>query len=203
MSPHPLTILFYGLALLALILLLLLLRSRERGGTVYAQLGLGLLASLQFMAFLGAFSIGFYLAIAALAFGLVLTTSAQSHRRELGLMTLSAAAMVGFWSPLVPYLRVSLMLGYALAALYSLYRLIAGTRPGRASEQGKWSILVAGLLFMLSLLALPEGSSGLILLPALALTASVVTAIGAPRWRIQGAIIGAASALLLWGLILA
>lgn len=203
MPVHPLTVLFYGLALLAVILLLLLLWYRERGGTTFAQQGLGLLASLQFMAFLGAFSIGLYLAIAALAIGLALSASAQSHRRELGLMTLSASAMVGFWSPLVVYLRVGLMIGYALAVLFSLYQLIAGPRREAEADPGQWSIIVSGLLCMLSLLALPEGSSGLILLPGLALTASLITALAAPHWRVQGAVIAAASALMFWGLILA
>lgn len=203
MAFHPFSILFYGLALLALLLAFRVLRHPEQRGAEFAQVGIGLLAVLQVMAFLGAFSIGLFIALAALGVGVVLTLTAGSHRRELGLLTLSAAAMAGWWTPLVVVLRLGLLLGYALAALYSLYQLISLVRRGGDPAGSSWSAVLAGLLGMLSLLALPEGTYGLIALPILALLVALWLAIAAPRWRTTALILAAANSLLIWGLTLA
>lgn len=203
MSTHPFSLLFYGLAALALILAFRILRHPEQRGADYAQLGLGLLAVLQVMAFLGAFSIGLFIALAALLIGVVVTFTAGSHRRELGLLTLSAAAIAGWWTPLVVVLRVAVLLGYAAAALFSLYRLIQILRQGGDPAQSSWGVALAGLLGMLSLLALPEGTYGLIVLPILALLVALWLAIASPGWRIAAVILSAANALLIWGLALA
>lgn len=203
MSLHPLSILFYGLGLLALVLAIRVLSHPSQQGGDYAQLGIGLMATLQVMAFLGAFSIGLFIALAALAIGVVLTLTAGSHRRELGLISLSAAAIAGWWTPLVVLLRVGLVLAYALAVVYSLYRLIDTRRRGGDAVGSSWSAVLAGLLGMLSLLALPEGAYGLIVLPILATLVALWLAVTSPRWRVTGALLAAANALLIWGLALA
>lgn len=203
MSAHPFSLLFYGLAALALVLAVRILRHPEQHGADYARIGLGLLAVLQVMAFLGAFSIGLFLALAALLIGVMVTVTAGSHRRELGLLTLSAAAIAGWWTPLVVVLRVAVLFGYATAVLYSLYRLIQVLRQGGDPAASHWGVVLAGLLGMISLLALPEGAYGLIALPVLALLVALWLAIASPRWRITAVILAAANALLIWGLALA
>jgi hypothetical protein len=151
---HPLTVLFYGLALGVLAALLQLVRwSRHRESDSYSLAALSLLGCLDVMSFLGGFSIGPFLILVAAALAIILALSVRTHRRPVGLLALTTILLaIGMWTEAFAVVRQILALGLGLGALVAVIQL-ARTWPSRgASEFGGWGITLCACLGGVSLL---------------------------------------------------
>lgn len=195
---HPLTILFYGLALVCLGALIQLVRtSHHRQSTYYSLAALTLLGCLDVMAFLGGFSIGPLLILVASPVAIALGLSVRTHRRPVGLLALATLLLaVGMWTAAFGVVRQILTLGLALGALVAVVQLTRTWRSHGSGSFGSWGITLCSCLGGLSLLlgSTPGGPWGSV--PLLAAGLGLGLALAVRRFRLPLLLIALANLLL-------
>jgi len=197
---HPLSLLFYGLAAMAAAAIVFVARVfHERTRPAFGLAGLALLTSLPAMAFLGAFSIGGWIALVSIPLAVALPLLAGSYRRPLAALAAVNLAVAGFWTPAAGVLRPALAASLSLAAAYAAWRVLAIARD-RQPVDG-WLVALPACLAGLTVLLLAGSWSLLVLLP----TAAALLAAGLAVWnrRYRPVLLGllAIDLLLIWGLL--
>jgi hypothetical protein len=197
---HPLSLLFYGLIVLASASIVVLVHfALERGRPIFGQAGLALLASLPALAFLGAFSIGGWIALASLPFAIGLPLLSGSYRRPLAALAAINLAVAGFWTQAAIVLRPALATGLTLAGLYAAWRVV-GAASGRRPADG-WLLALPACLGGLALLLVAASWPWLYWLPAAAAILTAGLALWQTRYRLALLGLLGVHLLLAWSLL--
>ena len=151
---QPLTLLFYGLALVAIGALVQLVRSSRRRETAAFPLAvLTLLACLDAMAFLGGFSIGPLLVLVASVLAVVFAAMVRSYRVQVGLVSLATLLLAaGMWTGTLATVRPILGIGLVSAAVVAMVQLGRRLTQRGVGAFGGWGVTLTGCLGGLSLL---------------------------------------------------
>ena len=151
---HPLTLLFYGLVLVAIGALVQLVRSSRRRETASFPLAaLTLLACLDAMAFLGGFSIGPLLVLVASVLAVVLAAMVRSYRVQVGLACLATLLLAaGMWTGTFANVRLTLGIGLVSAVVVAMVQLGRGLTERGVGAFGGWGLTLTACLGGLSLL---------------------------------------------------
>jgi hypothetical protein len=195
---HPLTLLFYGLAIVAIAALIELLRwSRRRQAVAYSLAALTFLGCLDVMGFLGGFSVGPLLLLIASALAIFLALSVHTHRHPVGLLALATLLLaVGMWTGAFAVVRQILSLGLGLGAWVAVLQLGRTWRSRGSGSFAGWGIALCSSLGGLSLLlgSTPGGVWGVVALATAGLAAGL--ALFSRRFRVALLLVALANLLL-------
>ncbi len=195
---HPLTLLFYGLALVAITALIGLLRwSRHRQSAAYALAGLTLLSCVNVMSYLGGFSIGPLLILVSAPVAVVLALTVHTHRRPVRLLAVTTLLMaLGMWTAAFDVVQQFLTLGLALGVLVSMLQLGRTWRVRGTGSFTGWGITLCACVGGLSLLV-GSSSGGLwSVVPLVAAGLGVGLALLSSRHRVALLMVAAANLLM-------
>jgi hypothetical protein len=200
---HPLTLLFYGLALTSVAALIELMRSSRRPSSAsYSLAAATLLGCLDVMGFLGGFSVGPFLMLIASALAIILALSVHTYRRPVGFLALATLLLaVGMWSGAFAVVGQILSLGLGLGALVAVFQLGRTWRSRRSGSFGGWGITLCSCLGGLSLLlgSTPGGVWSVI--PLFAAGLALALALLSPRFRLALLLVALATLLLGLGFV--
>jgi len=195
---QPLTLLFYGLALVSIGALVQLVRSsRHRETAAFPLAALTLLACLDAMAFLGGFSIGPLLVLVTSALAVVLAALVRSYRMQVGLVSLATLLLAaGMWTGIFATVRLILAISLVSAAVVAMVQLGRRLTQRGARAFGGWGVALTGCLSGLSLLLGSTPGSLWSRLPVPAAVLGLGLALVSKRYRLPLLLVALANVLL-------
>jgi hypothetical protein len=196
---HPAAVLFYGLALgAAASIASLAAHARRRDDPAFGQAAVALVGCLDTMSYLGGFSIGPVLILAAAPISIGLVGLARRHRSQTAVMALlSVTLALGMWTGQFPIAAGAIRAGLAVGIAASLGELVRRRRNRSDHAFGAWGAALVACLGGLSLtLGYPGLWPGSLWLAWAGVVVGLAFALLTPRARYVLLLLAAADLLL-------